>query len=168
MKTLLCLMLMACACCGQTIKWENAVPDPGISFEKSYEAGGKTDAIGTMAAIIGYQDAGLQFIGSQVLWYTNTGKLIKSDVLGSNDGVWVVFVSPAILVIQVTNGNDSYFRKYVRKGVSVVSKDTPLTGGAAEYSPSSGTFDNSDKLGFFVFSRSQSLKTVTGIKRYLR
>lgn len=167
MKILFLFLVMVCCANGQTLKWTAIPPPPSFDFDHGVDMICKGDTSGDLAVGLTYTLNGIN-AGSQILWYSSSGKLIKADSIGTTLPMQnVVFISPAVLIVQLGAGSTSVLRKYTRKGLTIISKDTAI--GSSE-SAISSSYDIQDRLGLFTFSYSSDagVSNLSAIRRYLR
>lgn len=165
MKTLLCLMLFAVTCRAQTVKWTIQTPAPSFVSTEAQLWHGKTDAAGTVAFGVNYFDAS-GFLGTKLFWYSSAGKLLGSQEFQPSFRFnAVLYVSPSCLVVQMTDGTHASLRKYTRRGLELIPKDTQLSDGEGVPGVPNNGVEFTDRLGFFTISQGVSGVTV---KRYLR
>lgn len=162
MKTLILWLALAVACSAQTLKWSTIPPPPPFEFDHGIDTMLSRDVAGTLAVGISYTLSGTP-VGTQILWYSSAGKLLKAESFTPPMQVAsIIYVSPTTLVVSLTNGASSNLRKYSRRGNLVLSKDTPFGQGE---SPITGpSYSAQDRVG--IFSLCYSASGLSTIKRY--
>lgn len=166
MRFLILFLALACSSQGQTLKWTATPPTPPFNFDRGVDVFLLMDAAGNLAVIVDYYTGQNNTpVGSQLLWYSAAGKLLKSEAFTEPaKAAGIVSVSQTCLMIVTTDGVNAGLRKYTRRGALILTKDTPLSLNEGPLLP--GNYAAENKIGFFTLTYTGN--NLTTIKRYLR